>query len=144
MDSKDLRDCLFKEVEIVEDIISRMGTNSFLIKGWTATIVVASLIVQGAEYHYYVALLPVLVFWWLDAYFLRTEKLYRKLCDWLVANRLKSDECLLDMNKASLEKRFGKEVKCTQQIMGSETLAIFYGTLLVLIIIVAVYVHFYL
>jgi hypothetical protein len=139
MDNKDLRDYLFKEVEIVQDIISRMGTNSFLIKGWTATLVVASLIVQGAPYHHYVALLPLFVFWCLDAYFLRTEKLYRELYDWLIVNRQKSEESLLDMNKKSLETRFGKKVPCILQVMFSKTLVPFYGVLLA-IIIVSVYV----
>jgi len=135
MDNKDLRDYLFKEVEIVQDIISRMGTNSFLIKGWTATLVVASLIVKGVSYHHYVALLPLFAFWCLDAYFLRTEKLYRELYDWLIINRQKTDEFLLDMNRTSLEKRFGKKVNCILQVMFSKTLAAFYGILLVVVIV---------
>jgi len=142
MENKDLRDYLFKEVGIVQDIISRMGTNSFLLKGWAATLVVASLIVQGAPYHHYVALLPLFIFWCLDAYFLRTERLYRKLYDWLIINRQKSDEFLLDMNKASLEKRFGKEMSCILEVMFSKTLVAFYGLLLV-IIIVSLYVDLY-
>ena len=142
MDDKVSRDYLFKEVEIVQDIISRMGTDSFLIKGWTATLVVASLILQGPPYHHYVALLPLFVFWCLDAYFLRTERLYRKLYDWLIVNRQKSDEFLLDMNKASLEKRFGKEVSCMLQVMFSKTLVAFYGVLLA-VIIASVYVDLY-
>jgi hypothetical protein len=142
MDDETLRKYLFKEVEIVENVISRMGSNSFLIKGWAVTLIVASLIVQGVSYHHYVALLPWFVFWCLDAYFLRTERLYRKLYDWLIINRQKSDEFLLDMNKASLEKRFGKEVPCILQVMLSKTLVTFYGALLV-IIIVSVYVDLY-
>lgn len=142
MDSKELRDYLFKEVEIVQDIISRMGSNSFLIKGWAITLIVASLIINGFMYHHYVAFLPLVVFWCLDAYFLRMERLYRKLYDWLIVNRQKSDEYLLDMNKASLEKRFGKEVRCLLQVMFSKTLVTFYGVLL-LIIIVSVYVDLY-
>ena len=142
MENKELRDYLFKEAEIVQDIISRMGTNSFLIKGWTATLVVASLIVQGVSYHHYVAFLPLIVFWCLDAYFLRTERLYRKLYDWLIVNRRKTDEFLLDMNKGNLEKRFGKEVSCILQVMFSRTLVAFYGVLLI-VILVSVYVDIY-
>jgi hypothetical protein len=142
MDSETLREYLFKEVEIVQDVISRMGNNSFLIKGWAVTLIVASLIIKGAMYHHYVAFLPLFVFWCLDAYFLRMERLYRKLYDWLIINRQKSEEFLLDMNKASLEKRFGKEVRCMLQAMFSKTLVTFYGVLFV-IIIVAVYVDLY-
>lgn len=142
MDNKDLRDYLFKEVEIVQNVTGRMANNSFLIKGWAITLIVASLIVSGAMYHHYVALLPWFVFWCLDAYFLRMERLYRKLYDWLIINRQKSEDFLFDMNKASLEKRFGKEVPRMLQVMFSKTLVTFYGALLV-IIIISVYVDLY-
>jgi hypothetical protein len=134
MDDKTLREYLFKEVEIVQDIITRMGTNSFLVKGWAITLVVASLLITGFSYHHFVAFLPWLIFWAYDAYFLRMEKLYRKLNDWLVDNRRKSEEFLLDMNKSSLENRFGKETPCLQQVMFSKTLVAFYGVLLVMIV----------
>jgi len=134
MDDKTLREYLFKEVEIVQDVISRVGNNSFLIKGWAVTLIVASLLIKGTFYHHFVALLPWLVFWYFDAYFLRMERLYRKLYGWLVKNRPSSDEFLLDMDRTSLEKRFGKEVPCTSQIMFSKTLIVFYGLLLVVIV----------
>lgn len=142
MDNNDLRDYLFKEVGTVQDITGRMANNSFLVKGWAVTLIVASLIIKGAMYHHYVSFLPWFVFWCLDAYFLRMERLYRKLYDWLIINRQKSEEFLLDMNKASLEKRFGEEVSSLLQVMFSKTLVTFYGALLV-IIIVSVYVDLY-
>lgn len=57
-DEKTLREYLFREVEIVQDIITRMGTNSFLVKGWAITLIVTSLLITGFSYHHYVALLP--------------------------------------------------------------------------------------
>jgi hypothetical protein len=134
LDEKTLREYLFKEAEIVQDIITRMGTNSFLVKGWAITLIVASLLITGFSYHRYVALLPWFLFWAYDAYFLRMEKLYRKLNDWLVDNRLKSEEFLLNMNKSNLENRFGKKTPCLQQVMFSKTLVAFYGLLLVMIV----------
>lgn len=142
MDDNTLREYLLKEVEIVQDVISRMGNNSFLIKGWAVTLIVASLLIIGTSYHHFVALLPWLVFWYLDAYFLRTERLYRKLYEWLVKNRVTSNEFLLDMDRTSLERRFGKEVLCTSQMMFSKTLIVFYGLLLI-IIIFSIYVDLF-
>jgi hypothetical protein len=136
-DAEVLREFLFKEVEIAQDIISRMGTNSFLIKGWSITLVVATLLLGGgAAYYNYVALLPWLLFWSLDAYFLRTERLYRKLYDWLIENReaKTNQEHLLEMNKAKLEKRFGREMPCLVQVMFSRTLIAFHGLLLIMIV----------
>jgi hypothetical protein len=134
MDEKILREFLFKESEITQNIINRMGTNSFLIKGWAITLIVASLLLGGASYYPYVAFLPWLMFWYLDAYFLRVEKLYRKLYSWLIKNRETNQEYLLDMDKSNLEKRFGKETPSLLRVMFSLTLIIFYGLLLVVII----------
>jgi hypothetical protein len=59
MDDKVLREFLLKEVEITQDVINRMGTNSFLIKGWVIILVVASLLIGGTSYYHYVAFLPM-------------------------------------------------------------------------------------
>jgi len=134
VDDKVLREFLFKEVEITQDIINRMGTNSFLIKGWSITLVVATLLLGGTSCYNYLALLPWLMFWCLDAYFLRLEKLYRKLYGWLIKNRATNQEHLLEMDKTNLETRFGKEIPCMSQVMFSLTLLVFYGLLLAMII----------
>ena len=134
MEDKVQREYLFKEIEIAQNVIERMGTNSFLIKGWAITLVVASLLLGGASYYHYVAFLPWLMFWYLDAYFLRLERLYRKLYGWLTKNRLNNTDFLLDLDRANLEKRFGKEVASLPRVMFSKTLFAFYGLLFILII----------
>ena len=133
-----LREYLLKEVEIVQDIISRMGNNSFLVKGWSVTLVIVSLLFEGIFYHHFLALIPWIIFWFLDAYFLRLERLYRNLYDWLIHNRLHNNTYLLSMDT----ERFKNEVPCILQIMISKTLILFYGFLLVLIISV-IYIDFF-
>ncbi len=71
-----------KHLEFIQFVISRMATNSFLIKGWSITIASAIFVLStkdGNPSLIPVAYLPVIVFWFLDAYFLRQERLYRKL-----------------------------------------------------------------
>jgi hypothetical protein len=134
MDDEARRKCLLDESKIVQDIISRMANNSFLIKGWAVTLVVISLLFRGTYYHHLIALIPWGIFWIYDAYFLRLEKLYRELYDWLIANRLTSDEAFLDVSKKSIESRFGKKVKPTAKLMFSNVLIIFYGFLFAIIV----------
>jgi len=141
-DTENLREYLFKETEIVQDVISRLAGNSFLIKGWAVTLVVASLLLRGTSYHHFVAFIPLIIFWYYDTYFLRLERLYRKLYDWLVENRLKNNQYLLDVSKDRLEKRFGNEVPCKLQLAFSTTLIVFYGFLF-LIIIASIIIDFY-
>jgi len=134
MENKEsLREYMLKEIELIQDIIKRMAFNSFMIKGWAITLAVIALLLKGTEYQIWIAFIPLLVFWFLDACFLWQERLYRKLYEWVVNNRLKTDEYLFDMNAY----RFKEEVKSKFRIMFSITLGWFYGSIAILIIIYA-------
>ncbi len=136
MDNKEsLKKYMLKEIDIIQDIIKRMAFNSFMLKGWTITLVVVSLLIKGTDkYQIWIAFIPLLVFWFLDAYFLWQERLYRKLYDWTINNRLKTNKYLFDMNAY----RFKDEVQSKLRIMFSTTLGWFYGSIAILIIIYSV------
>src|SRR5438309_1775864 len=71
-----------KHLEMIQAVVSRLAGNSFSIKGWSITLVSAlfALAAKDANVRYAaLALLPALCFWGLDAYYLRQERLYRKL-----------------------------------------------------------------
>lgn len=73
-----------KHLELIQGVIDRMGSNSFRLKGWAVVLVSALLILvarEDASEAAFIGLVPVLVFWGLDAYFLRQERLYRTLYD---------------------------------------------------------------
>ncbi|MXZ98836.1 MAG: hypothetical protein F4076_00500 [Acidimicrobiaceae bacterium] len=73
-----------KHLELIQGVINRMAANSFRLKEWSVVLVSAILFLAAREDSGEVALiglLPVLVFWGLDAYFLRQERLYRALYD---------------------------------------------------------------
>jgi hypothetical protein len=119
------KEYLMKEVEIIQSIIKRMASNSFLIKGWTVALVVAVLLLDGNKFHAIIAYIPLTMFWALDAFFLWQEKMYRKLYEWVIKNRLKTDDYLLDLNAY----RFRSEVPSRFKIMFSGTLLLFYGSI---------------
>lgn len=77
------RDDLPKHLEFILDVVERHARNSFILKGWSVTLVAAVflLAVRGAEPELAMAagLLPSLTFWALDAYYLRQERMYRAL-----------------------------------------------------------------
>ena len=126
----DLKEYMFKEIDIIEDTIKRMAINSFLIKGGAITLIIATFLL-GNIYTILAVLIPLFAFWYLDAYFLRQERAYRKLYAWTIENRLNNNnEKLLDMN-AGL--RFGQDIE--PKIMLSKTLTIFYGALLLMIVV---------
>lgn len=134
-DKESLKEYMLKEIEIIQDIIKRMAFNSFIIKGWAITLVVVALLLKGAEYQAWIAFIPLLVFWFLDAYFLWQERMYRKLYEWVISNRMKIDEHLFDMNAY----RFKDIVQSRIRIMFSITLGWFYGSIAILIVIYSVF-----
>jgi hypothetical protein len=136
MENKEsLKEYMLKEIDIIQDIIKRMAFDSFLIKGWTITLVVLTLLLKGTEYQVWIAFIPLFVFWYLDAYFLCQERMYRKLYEWVINNRLKTDEYLFDMNAF----RFKDDVQSRFRIMFSITLGLFYGSIAILIVIYSVF-----
>lgn len=71
-----------KHLEFIQAVITRMNSNSFQLKGWMVTIVSAILAVYASTQNHsfvLVAILPVLVFWLLDTYYLTQERKFRGL-----------------------------------------------------------------
>lgn len=116
-----------KHLEFIQAVISRMAGNSFLIKGWSLTIAVAFFGVLATRLRWktaLVALVPLLAFWLLDAYFLVQERRYRALYD--DARRKDGDVECFSMNV----KRYAKRWQMAN-VLFSVTLASFYGVLLI-------------
>ena len=71
-----------KHLELVQGVINRMASNSFMLKGWAVTLVAGIFALAGKDtdkLYFLVAYVPVLIFWGLDAYYLLQERLYRSL-----------------------------------------------------------------
>ena len=77
---------VIKHLEMTQAVINRLGSNSFLLKGWSMTVIVATMVLI-ARYDMQnpclvlAVMLPVLGFWILDGYFLRQERLFRQVYD---------------------------------------------------------------
>lgn len=86
-----------KHLEFLQNVITRMNTNSFLIKGWTITLVAAlfALAAKDSDKNFIIiCLFPTLIFWLLDTYYLKQEKLFR--C--LYSKVIKIDEEKIDFS----------------------------------------------
>jgi len=73
-----------KHLEMIQEIISRMASNSFALKGWAVTLVAGIFALAGKDtekMYFLLAYLPIVVFWGLDSYYLLQERLYRALYD---------------------------------------------------------------
>ena len=76
-----------QHLEFIQNIINRMNTNSFQIKGWMITIVSALLALYASSNNtifIFIAVVPTLVFWFLDSFFLQQERKFRRLYEDLI------------------------------------------------------------
>ena len=81
-----------KHLEFIQNIITRMNSNSFMIKGWCVTLVSAlfALAAKDSEVKFAaIAYFIIPIFWILDGFFLATEKKFRKMYNEV---RIKNDE----------------------------------------------------
>ena len=68
-----------KHIEITQDVITRMAENSRACKLWCVTLVAAVLVLvarTGEPGHAFIALVPTLLFLFLDSYYLALERAF--------------------------------------------------------------------
>jgi len=113
-------------LQMLQAVITRMASNSFFLKGWSVTIVSALFALAADKanvFFVYLAYFPVVMFWVLDGYFLRQERLFRKLYETAIA-RVK-DEPSFSMDTSAVS----GSVPIWSITCFSKTLLIFHGTL---------------
>ena len=121
-----------KHLEFIQAAINRMANNSFLLKGWSVTIVGGLLAFSFKELNYsytFISLAILFFFWLLDSYYLSRERLYIKLYNHV--RTMKGAETDFSMNTRELGEN-GGWLGCAF----SKTIALFYGGLLVVHIVV--------
>lgn len=77
-----------QHLAFIQDVITRMNSNSFSLKGLMITIIAALAAFFVGNYnkataviYLAIAMLLVLIFWFLDTYYLKKERQYRLLYD---------------------------------------------------------------
>lgn len=71
-----------KHLEFIQNIITRMNSNSFQIKEWSIAIITGILAIYISTQNYYFLLagiIPTVLFWFLDTYYLTQERKFRGL-----------------------------------------------------------------
>ena len=122
-----------KHLELVQGVINRLSTNSFLLKGWSVVLVSALFALSVPESRpafAYLAYIPAIVFWGLDGYFLKQERLFRKLYEYVRTLPEEEIDFSMDTTKVS------DQVVQWAGVTLSKTLVVFHGVVIVSIIVV--------
>lgn len=124
-----------EHLRLIQGVINRMAQVSFILKGWTITIVAAVFGIAANAFTPWLGLLtlfPSLLFGGLDAYYLRQERLFRCLYEKV---RLDPDGEVIpsySMNTSPCE----SDVGSWWRTLYRPTIGWFYGIMIVITIIV--------
>ena len=95
-------DILIKEIDLIQSCINRMANNSFSVKGWAIAILTAVIALFSEkldlEILCVIGIISSIIFWSLDSYYLKIERLYRWKYEWVINNRPTSDLYYFDLN----------------------------------------------
>ena len=122
-----------EHLKLIQGVINRMARNSFLLKGWNVVLVSALFALAASNTDIFIVCLayfPAFAFWVLDGYFLRQERLFRALYDYV--RILKEEDIDFSMNTSIVK----DNVSCWGRVVVSTTLLVFHGTVLASITIV--------
>lgn len=135
----DRQKCLEKEIDLIQSCINRMAKNSFIVKGWAISLasVILALLPKNIDIKLLclIVIVATICFWYIDAFFLKTEKLYRWKYEWVIANRHKTDKYRYDLNPYNNNmwiKVKKQKAPCTIRVMFTKTLVPLYGLLIIL------------
>lgn len=122
-----------KHLDFLQLIITRMNVNSFFLKGWAVTLVSALFAFAAKDTKISYVLITYIstpLFWFLDGYYLSQERQYRSLYN-VVKDK---DEAAIDFDLNARPYNKGRNMWLTSVF--SPTLYVFYGTLILITLIV--------
>lgn len=132
-----------KHLEMIQGIINRMASNSFALKGWAVTLVAGIFALASKDsdkIYFLIAYVPIVVFWFLDSYYLLQERLFRSLYG--KVRQLPENKIDFDMNTKKDE--FKSEKNTFNACLFSVTEAGFYIPLAILSAGIIILTHVFL
>jgi hypothetical protein len=137
-------DIRLRHLDTLQSVINRLSQNSFTIRGWSVTLASAILAFASTRSNtqgglVIIALVPVWIFWGMDAYYLRQERLFRQLhaaaARRLIDTTASPDVAPFDMRLES----FQHTVTPWRKLMFAPNVAAIPAVLTVIIVCVALY-----
>lgn len=132
---------LHKEIDLIQGCITRMADNSFRLKEWYITLIAtasAILISQDKGELYIIGLFLLgvtVVFWGLDAFFLKMETLYRWKYEWVIEKRRQGEDAYLydlSPNNRNMWLNINQKNDCYMKFIFTKTLVPLYGVVMVI------------
>ena len=129
-----MMDAKIKHLEMLQAVINRMASNSFVFKGWAITLItgISAFATQGSNNKLLlVAFFATLLLWAVDAYYLSLERCYRALYKIVANKNAKQIDFIMSLKDHGI-------VSSWFSALIAPVLLGFYGSVSLLIIIVVI------
>jgi len=134
-----------KHIDLIQGVVSRLATDSFLMKGWGLTVAAAFFGLSAKDISGalgLVGLMPICAFWGLDAYFLSRERLYRLLYESVRRQDGQAEPLSMDcvpFTQSAVWSKYTSHNPTWLPTMRSATLFLFYGPVVAVGVAVTIY-----
>lgn len=133
---EELNETQIRHLEAIQGVINRMASNSLFLKTISGTITAAVVAYAGAATtsapkFVLAAIVPVIVFWIMDAQYLRIERLFRKLYDAACKGDIVGRPFSMDITP------YKNQVQSTARIARSWSVIWFYLVLVILLLVLS-------
>lgn len=125
-------DAKLKHLDLIQGVINRMGSNSFLFKGWSITLIAAISAFAAKNTNPALMTVPVvstILFWAIDGYYLMLERAFRNIYN--KVRLMPESEIDFDLTPSRSDKSF----KMWLRTLIRPVLVLFYGVVLIMLII---------
>lgn len=133
-----------QHLEFIQNIITRMNTNSFQLKGLSITLVSALMAIYASNHKLIFLLIgipPTILFWFLDSYYLQQERKFRGVYNDVTGLKNKIEVKLYEIPIQKYTKEIDKQYSYCNVLL-SKTIVSLYLSIVIFLIIVSLLIKF--
>jgi len=128
-----------QHLEFIQNVITRMNTNSFQLKGLAITIVSALMAIYASNHKLIFILIgipPTILFWFLDSYYLLQERKFRGLYNDVTGLKQMIDVKLYEMPIKKYTKKIDKKYSYCNTFFSSTVVWLYFSIVILLCCII--------
>jgi hypothetical protein len=129
-------------ITVLQAVINRMASNSTSCKNWCITVVsaIVVIIISSNKPHYiFISLMPIILFFFLDSYYLGLERCFRSLYSSFVKKIHSQGITINDLYVMQSHLDIPSSMKETIKATTSFSIFPFYGLMVVMLIVVRLF-----
>jgi hypothetical protein len=133
-----------QHLEFIQNVVTRMNTNSFQIKGMTVAVVSALMAIYATTPNIiliFLGILPTILFWFLDSYYLQQERKFRGVYNDVTGLKNVVDVRQYDMPIHKYTKNVDRQYSFFNVFL-SKTILSFYICIIIALLLIGLFMNY--